>query len=138
MIIFKKWGWLGNQIFQYCAIRSMMKPSEKLILWGFEQFEELFDNTDAVFVNERSSRLKKAFFKRFFNIAEYLAKKKWVSFITEYNDQKLVIEQGKLNCLTLVHGAFFQYETILNSSVVDSLKIKQIYQDKADKVLNSL
>ena len=138
MIIFKQWGWLGNQIFHYCAIRSIMKPSEILILSGFEQLEELFDGVDAVFANKKSSRIKREFYKRFVRLTEILAEKKCITFITENEDQSLVIKNGKFRFLKFVHGAFFQYESILNGDIIKTLKIKNKYLKEAESVLSGL
>jgi hypothetical protein len=57
MLIFKESGRLGNQIFQYAALRSLCEEKEKLFLLGFNDLKLTFNGIDAKIININNSRL---------------------------------------------------------------------------------
>jgi len=49
MIIFLSEGGLGNQLFQFAFLASYAEKNEKIIVWGFEDINSLFDVKDKRF-----------------------------------------------------------------------------------------
>lgn len=135
MIIFKEWGWLGNQIFQYCALRSVMGQREILILSGFTQLDELFDHVDAVFVNKHSPRIKRSLLKRWVRFIEKASEKNIVSTWEEDKNQILHKTNALIPQIAYIHKAFFQYEGSFATEVFSSLKIKENYLLQAALIL---
>lgn len=58
MIVMVESGRLGNQIFQYLALRSVASPRERIVLLGFDQLRQTFDGVDASFVHIGSNPLR--------------------------------------------------------------------------------
>lgn len=76
MIIFKELGRLGNQLFQYSALKTLCQHDENLILFGFEELQTAFDGIDATIINLHTPRIQRSLYCRFYKIADNLSKKK--------------------------------------------------------------
>lgn len=50
MLLMIEKGRLGNQIFQYCALRGSAGSSERVVLFGFTELREVFEGIDADFL----------------------------------------------------------------------------------------
>lgn len=58
MIVMVQAGRLGNQVFQYVALRQVARPRERLVLVGFDSLKEVFEGVDATFVPLDNSPLR--------------------------------------------------------------------------------
>jgi hypothetical protein len=138
MVVFKQYGWLGNQIFQYCALRSLMKDSELLIMVGCNQLDDLFQDVNALFVNNHTNPVKKRFLKVFTRKIEEWAQRGLIQTITENSDQKLVFTKGKLSAIRFSHVLFQQNEHAFDPKFFFDLKIKPVYQTKSNELMSDI
>lgn len=125
MIIFFESGRLGNQLFQYVAIRSTFKSPEKIILVGFDSLKNSFDGVDAFFINKNSWPMRilikiirklerKGWLDRFFNVA-----------YESISESRIIIRKNVswLNLL-YIKEAYFQSERFLDDKVINQLSFK--------------
>jgi hypothetical protein len=57
VIVFIEKGRLGNQLFQYAALKTLCRPGERLLLMGFDELRRTFDGIQATFVLPSESRV---------------------------------------------------------------------------------
>lgn len=138
MIIFKQYGWLGNQIFQYCALRSIMKDSETLIMAGCHQFDQLFLDKNAVLVNQSTSQIKRSVLKKCIRFAEVCAKKGYIQTLYENEEQEMIFKKGVFNHLTFTDFLFQQTETAFNPDYFFDLKIRPKFEKKAKDIIDAV
>jgi hypothetical protein len=125
MIIFKEYGRLGNQLFQYLAFRSISQDRETIILLGFESLQAVFDGIEAEIINKYSPKPKRYFFYRFHEIAEKLASARVFSKIEESDKyEKATVNPGLLRNIRFADNLYCQGESFFDLEIVQSLKIK--------------
>lgn len=138
-IILPECGRLGNQLFQYVAIRSKC-PDEHIAIYGMRSLKELFDGVDAYFADEKTS-LRDKFLLRLSRRLAKRQRKKNKRFITEVIEtseapHRIAVKDGLLPGLKYCHGAFFQNEALLETSVIRRLSIKPVFADRARQILS--
>ena len=139
MFLFKESGRLGNQLFQYAALKTLSKSDQRLILYGFEDLQSAFDGIDAIFVNSRTTRLKRAIYNRLYLYAEkYLRENIFDRLIESKVEPKGILSPGLTDRLTFVEKSFFQSETFFDQKVIASLRLKPELLDKAQDTLGSV
>jgi hypothetical protein len=158
MFIFQNSGRLGNQIFQYVALRTLCDPQEQLVLLGFEDLQSIFEGIDAKVINLSSPKIERAFYRRLYRVADYLSRKNILCQIFEYDEGGRVAEYnttgqiyehnkafehlltrtpGLLNSIKFVRKSYFQSESAFQKSVVNSLLFKDSILSLTQSTLSS-
>lgn len=138
MVVFKQYGWLGNQIFQYCALRSLMKDSETLIMVGCHQFDNLFQGTNAIFVNQNTDYLRRIFLKNLTKHVERFAERGLYQTISENTEQQLIIDRGTFNVVKFAHLFFQQLENSFSHEYYFDLSLKPEYISRSKGFIDSI
>jgi len=145
MILFFGQGRLGNQLFQYAFIRSLAEQRERIVSCNFRELVELFGPLHGL-TDVRNRLLRRVLTRLGGPLLALLAK---TGLITSYRVDTYVKngytvpditwrkKQG-LFPLTYVHPCFAQSESFFRKEIVDQMKIKQLFEDKADAWLASL
>lgn len=139
MLIFKESGRLGNQIFQYAALKTLCKNGETLVILGFEDLQTAFNGIDAKIINSHSPRWERSLYYRLYRIGESLSQKKIVTRIEESKELPQVIyNRGLLKRLVFVAESYFQSEPFFKREVITSLTLKPQLLASAQKLLNRI
>ncbi|WP_299402688.1 alpha-1,2-fucosyltransferase [Acaryochloris sp. IP29b_bin.148] len=127
MLIFRESGRIGNQIFQYSAIRSMCPKNEKLVLIGFEEFQALFNNPEANIINSNSSTIERLLYRFIYKAANFLSKKYIFDRIYEIrfprNFPRVEHEIGILSHIKFIGESYFQFESAFRDEVPNQLEM---------------
>jgi hypothetical protein len=141
MLIFQESGRLGNQIFQYVALRSLCRDNEVLLLLGFNELESVFDGINAKIINADSLKLDRVLYSRLYAYFDYLSCKGIISRISE-NDQldnyELIQKKGFLDLIKFVERAYFQKETLLCKKSLANLLFKDSLLDNTKYLLDTI
>jgi len=138
-LIFKESGRLGNQLFQYAALKTFCKSDQRLILYGFDSLQSAFDGIDAIVVNSNTSRLERSFYKIIYRYADKLSKKGFFHRLKESKvEPKFILGSGLASHLTFVEESYCQSEVFFDKKVITSLKLKPDLLNKAQGTLASL
>ena len=138
MILFKENGRFGNQIFQYCGLRTLVGPGETLCLIGFEDLQSVFDGIDAEIINHHAKKYKRSFYYRMYSYAEKLAEKNLIPVLTENEERDIIKSSASFNKVKIAKNIFLQSESYFHSEIVDQLSIKKKFIDDANELLNSI
>lgn len=140
MIIFLEAGRLGNQIFQYAALRSIAKSKEMIVLIGFEDLRSTFDGCNSIFLCNRKS----IFFRILTRYRAQLEKLiNWQSIfgvIYENNQEaKLTIIKKKgLLDINYCLMSFFQTQDSFNPNVLLNITLKEKLIYNSSRILEKL
>lgn len=131
MIILFENGRVGNQLFQYIGLKEYF-PKEKLIFFGCQSLNNLFDNIDVCFLNK--NKFTKIFlFSLPRLIFNFLADLRVISSIEE-NDKldnfNLIVKKGLIANCFIAKEIYFQHKDIIKK-IKNVPKIKKIYKKKA-------
>lgn len=135
MIIFKASGRLGNQIFQYAALKTILEDREGLVLFGFEELQGAFEGIDATIINGRSSVLEKVLYRGLFHC---LSTSRLCTHIKESgisNVPKIDYSPGLLRTVKVVEESYFQSEDFFHPRVLSSVSISQKLKRHAEKFI---
>lgn len=125
MVIFFESGRLGNQLFQYVALRSFFPRPEKIVLVGFDSLKNTFDGVDAVFINKSNWLI--AFLMR---VVRKLERMGWLDHIFnvgfESESESKIIIRKRVSWLNIIYfkESYFQSEQFLDFKVVNRLCLK--------------
>jgi len=139
MIIFIEHGRLGNQIFQYVALRSYASDG-KLILVGFDELKEVFCNIDARFVLSNKSfifKLLKRFRNRVNKIFKHIPFFATIDVSCSNEGIYLYEKKGLVNKLKYAFTNFYQSEGLMGQKTINNICIDQKIKNNAIKILNS-
>ena len=147
MIIFFESGRLGNQIFQYTFLRSLIEENEKLVLIGLNDIFEIFENIEAVNCKIKNKYIRYFLSKFIEPLFEFLANKKIISSYQQ--DEKSIngyiqkgnnylYKKGLIKNIKFVYQGYFQSEAFFDKKIPQALKIKNVYTNKADELLFSI
>ncbi len=132
MIIFFESGRLGNQLFQYVALRSFFPRPEKIVLVGFDSLKNTFDGVDAVFIDKSNWLI--AFLMR---VVRKLERMGWLDHIFNVgyeSDSKTKIKIRRnipwLN-LFYIKESYFQSENFLDEKIIGHLVFKSKIKESA-------
>jgi hypothetical protein len=141
MIIFRESGRLGNQIFQYAALRTLCQEGENLVLLGFEDLQAVFNGVNARVINQNSSRAERSFYHRVYKYLDSLSRKNIVTRVhessTSSEEPEIVYGSALLNRIKFVDQSYFQYESSFNKEVISRLSIKKDLLVFAEEFLNT-
>lgn len=136
MILFRENGRLGNQIFQYCGLRTMAKKNERLCLFGFNDLQSVFTDIDAEIINEHAKKYKRAFYYRLYKYSEILSKRNFLPTITENINRDIVVTKAPIQKIKFAKELFLQSKKKFSLSVVNRLRIHQHLLDQSKFILS--
>jgi Glycosyl transferase family 11 len=127
MIIFRESGRLGNQLFQYAALKTLCQKEETLLLLGFNDLQKTFNGIDAKIINSHSPRIERAIYYRSYNYLDILSQTNVFTRIQECNDSskspKLIYNSPLFNNLKFVGESYFQSESNFDERAISRLQI---------------
>lgn len=132
-------GRLGNQLFQYVALRSFA-PEERIYLVGMGALNLMFDGIEAKFILPQTTKLRKRLTAKLFKLAVFFSKKiPLASTLEEVTSEECNKIHRKKNFFKnfsiCIHG-FFQNERLLDEKVLQKLCIKKELTKKAQEFLD--
>jgi hypothetical protein len=135
VIVFFEYGRLGNQLFQYAALKELY-PNQRLVFFGFEALKQAVESVDAIKVEKRKlPRFLMAGLKRLFSA---LARIRIIGTIQESreNSTYLVKKAGGLFFnLHLLKPSYFQHQDVLEK-INPSLRLNEDILRKASDWLD--
>ena len=128
MIIFFENGRLGNQIFQYCALKKFHKKGS-IFLVGMRSLKTMFTGVEVVGGTNWVWKLIERFI---FHLAQgplhILAKKlRVIGFVEEEltaKGSKLIVQNGFFKNLYYCSQIYFQSENMIENSVAEKIELK--------------
>ena len=138
MLFFRENGRLGNQIFQYAALRTLCAEKEKLVLLGFEELQTTFDGIDAQIINSRSSKAERYLHYRLFS---FMSQNVLFTRIQESEDSTrptIKHHSGLFKKVKIIEEAFFQNETLFRADVINSLVVNSTLLERAKYLLREV
>lgn len=147
MIFFFPEGRLGNQIFQYLALKKIAKKGELAVVFGFDELNEVFQLDGIIRVPRRGKvpKLLSVFMYRFFRFAgivklinvAYVEKERVSNgYLREGN--KLGYSKGLVFAVSLIEKCTFHSEAFFNSDDVERLILKpdlrEVAKNRLDKI----
>ena len=148
MIIFLADGRLGNQLFQYAFLKTLQKENEKIIVSGFEDIKEVFEDSDFTNINKRNRWLKFLLFRLLKPVFNFLSDMRVISSVEVIREKVLEkfsrescavsTKKGFLSDITFVKLGFFQSESFFDKKKLGDIKIKKEYLSKAAKILSNI
>ncbi|MDO9484501.1 MAG: alpha-1,2-fucosyltransferase [Actinomycetota bacterium] len=133
MIVMVEQGRLGNQIFQYLALRSVARPGERIQLMGFDQLRATFDGLDARFTAIDTSMLRHL---RSINYARIRRASSFVpglDLVEETVDGQPVAPSARMRICV---PAWFQSPTVLSTSALAAMQVKPALVQAARSVVS--
>ncbi|MDP2287422.1 MAG: alpha-1,2-fucosyltransferase [Actinomycetota bacterium] len=133
MIVMVEQGRLGNQIFQYLALRSVARPHEKVRLMGFDQLRATFDGLDARFTAIDGSvlrHLRSIDYARLRRVSSLIP---GFDLVEETTDGKALAPNARMRVCT---PAWFQSPTALNSPALAQMSLKPELLDQARSAIS--
>jgi hypothetical protein len=140
MIVFFESGRLGNQLFQYAALRTLA-ADERLVLVGFDDLRATFANLDATFPVSSTSlpgRLLMRLRPRLDRIAQNQPVIGRIGEDVDHGRCDVRIDRGWLRALRYGVTAYFQSESVFDPAVVDRLEFHRDLECKARDKLRGL
>ncbi|MEN3015366.1 MAG: hypothetical protein ABDH21_04860 [bacterium] len=67
MIFFKADGRLENKLFQYAFLQTIRRNNENIVVFGFDELKNVFDNLDCIVIYKPKNRYLRALVIRFFS-----------------------------------------------------------------------
>jgi hypothetical protein len=138
MVLFMESGRLGNQLFQYAALRTLAGRDESLVLMGFDMLRRVFVNPEAVFLM-RNGSVAYRIGKRIRPVVEkFLWRHPAVTLIGEdfVGDRcEVRVLPARISVLRYCCTAYFQSEALFDEAVVTRLRINEELVASARAVL---
>jgi len=141
MIIFFESGQFGNQLFQYCALKSLQKKGILLFI-GLNDLRSVFhdeDDGDKTKLILTIKKLVSRIGKRRLNL---LARKyKLIGIIEEYftlEGSELRVENGIFKNIYYCDESYFQSEKFVDPLITEKLKIEPILLEQASNIFLKL
>ena len=131
-------GRLGNQLFQYLALRSVSSPRERLVLLGFDHLHATFNGIDAHFIPIASNPLRHLVSLDLAKVSRSAAKIPGVGAVSE--DASGLPLRAKNSPLALVEPSWFQHDGVLRVPALTTMTVKPQWRSAAQQFLtdNSL
>ena len=137
MIFFCEHGQLGNQIFQYAALRTH-GPHHKLVLFGCDRLYATFDGIEAEKYCQ-GYRLGYRIIKRTLPIVERVIRAtRLMTLLFEFTDDstvKLCVRPGLFGRIQFCQQAFFQSPQLFDSGLLEGLVVKPALLQAAEETL---
>lgn len=124
MIVFLESGRLGNQLFQYAALRSIA-TNESLVLLGFDDLRCAFEGLEASFPLRSDSKTFRACQRVNSIVGDLLIRSHLFGLIRENPTTSApFVTEGTVNRLKFAPTAYFQSENAFDPAVMSPLRIK--------------
>ena len=139
MIVFLESGRLGNQLFQYAALRTLARRDERVVLAGFDQLRAVFGNLDATFpVPSRIVAMRACAVLR--GVVERLAAATRIVpvVVEDAATGRPRRISGLLPGPTIVRNGWFQSPSAFDRAVVDRLRLRDGLAAAAAVLLDDL
>ncbi|MCW5211925.1 alpha-1,2-fucosyltransferase [Desulfobulbus sp. TB] len=140
MIIFFKSGRLGNQLFQYCAIKKFQKNTS-VVTVGMQEFKSLFTGVDIVGASWSGKLIEKIVEKIGRESFARIARKGLVSSVQEIKLSSGVhyqVTQGLTDKIIYFDEGYYQAENIVDPEIINRLSLKEDLLVSARKVLEQV
>lgn len=141
VLFFFESGRLGNQLFQYSAIRSQF-PQARLVLFGLCSLRELFVGIDANIIACSRDRRSHIITYIIRNVLKFLGDKLNVISTIEDNTgpsaTTTISKKGLIKGLYYCKDGWFQNERLLSEEVLSEIKINESLSEKADMILKGI
>lgn len=138
MIIFFENGRLGNQLFQYCALRKF-SPNALIIAVGMRELRMNFTGIDLLESTVWHDLLESALRLIGSSIYELLAiRLRLMTFVIEERTSSTVtfkITNGLLKRLVYFQAGFYQSPDMVDESIASSIELNRNIRDRADEFL---
>lgn len=139
LIIFFEYGRLGNQLFQYAAIKSLY-PNYRLILFGFSSLDKLIETNNTQIISDKSKigYLLKRAIRISLNI---LSKIKLFNCISEevlYGKHNIKLKRGLYKNIIYIKSGNFQSKKYLDENLLKEILIKDSVIKEAELFLLGL
>jgi len=134
VIIFFEYGRLGNQLFQYAALKEIY-PNQRVVFFGFGALKQAIEPVDAIIIEKgKLPRLLEFGIKKFIF---FLAKLRIIGTIQEsrVNSNYVVKKARGLLSLFLLKPSYFQHKTVLEK-LDQSFRLRDVYSCRASDWLN--
>jgi hypothetical protein len=139
MIIIRDGGRLGNQLFQYAAVKTLAQTGQNLLLLGFEELESTFDHLDVKIINTRSPTRDRLQYYGLKKVARSLAQTKILTTMNDSSESATVDHHwGLLPHIHYIDGSFFQGESFFDPQVLRALSLKEPLQSYAQRLLQEI
>jgi len=138
MLLFRESGRLGNQIFQYAALRTLARKKESIVLIGFEELQKTFCGINAKIVNSASPKIERVFYHRLFSLLtqSQCACEIRESFKADY--PTVTYSQKHCRQIAIVKKSYFQNESQFTPAAIESLNIRGEHFAYAKNVLEKV
>lgn len=136
MILFLENGRLGNQLFQYAALKTLF-PKERAVIFGCRDLFDLFDGINAVSCGRSKFTLR---FAQYVADEFFLLRLGGHSKEARFSDSEevtatLTHKRGLLRSVCRLSG-FFQGEGWFSGAIADRLTLKRSLDDAAKSVIS--
>lgn len=134
MILFLEDGRLGNQIFQYVALRNLATPHEQLVLIGFDELAATFDGIEATFV-QRDSAVARLMLRNRAAIDASVRRLPGIGIIEE-SAATAVPDRVRPGRIAYARTGYFQSELAADGDAAAKLRLKSGPQVAAEDLLD--
>ena len=136
MFLFKESGRLGNQLFQYAALKTLCGNTKRLVLLGFKELQAICDEIDAVVINANTPKITRSFYFRLYKYADEWSQKGVFPRVKESKEFSQTIHApGIFHQINFVEESYFQSEDFFDPGVLQSLKLKPKLLTQAQELL---
>lgn len=141
MIIFFESGRLGNQLFQYCAIKKF-QPGGLIVAIGMSELKDNFAGIDIVGVSKLGKIVERIIGRIGKNRIEYAAKQMRILTMVEEvrspSGIRFSVKTGLLKNLVYFKAGYYQSEDMVDDGVAKAIVPNQKNREIADKFFNSI
>lgn len=140
MIIFFETGRLGNQIFQYCAMRKF-QPDGAILAIGMNDLKTCFSGIKFLNKTWIGVSLEKVIRRAGETKLLMLARWRLISLVEEVNNEGKIdfqVKRGLLGGVYYFKGGYYQSETIPQEDLTDSIRVADAHISEARRFLFSL
>jgi hypothetical protein len=134
MIVMIESGRLGNQVFQYLALRHCARAGERIWLLGFDQLNIVFDGVEARFRSIQENPLRHLHSLDSRTLAQLARFAPSTAVITE-DEMGMPVTPGGSR-LKLVEPSWFQNSSLLDEPALKQLKVRDTWLAHAREALD--
>ena len=135
MIAMVESGRLGNQIFQYLALKSAAKPNESLLLFGFDHLRTTFDGVEASFIHISSNPMKHLVSLNYSKLKRFTESLPGVGSIIE--DSEARPQRDARSRVAIANPSWFQSDLVLGGSYLQLMRVRSEHLRVAQSFLDS-
>lgn len=135
MIVMIESGRLGNQIFQYLALRGCSRSSERIHLLGFDQLKDVFNGVDASFTSIRRNPLRHLQSLDASALTRVTRALPSTGLIKEDSHGEVIIESRKR--LMVATPSWFQSANVLNEPALCAMHVREHWLSRAHSAMKN-